>query len=201
MQSRANNARQPTNGQLGNVFKDRPISGSFEGTSTSHRRTTSTRTTTTRASSNHTKSALKEFADMLFETDFIIANTTSEPRDILMTERTALSWIKFSVTLSAIAITIITNFRLDTSGDGRNIGDGDKDTPLWFAKFSYAISILFVLLSMATLFIGCLSYFQSIYNYKEHMVNTYSLKTTLGFLFIVGLILLAVNIVFVATVR
>lgn len=202
MQSQANRSRHPVSRQLGTSSKDGAIVGSLvEGTTTSHRRAASTKPATLGTSSSHTKGALKEFADMLFETDLIIDNTTSEPRDILMTERTALSWVKFSVTLSAIAITIITNFRLDTSGDGKKIGDGEKDTPPWFAKFSYAISILFVLLSMATLFIGCLSYFQSIYNYKEHMVNTYSLKTTLGFLFIVGLILLAVNIVFVATVR
>lgn len=143
------------------------------------------------------RSTLHELTNMLLETDLMVDNTTSEPRDILMTERTALSWVKFSITLAAIAITIVTNFRLDTSGDG---GDGDRRPPPWVPRFSYGVSILFILLSMATLFVGCLSYFQSIYNYKAHRVNTYSLKTTLGFLFVVGLVLLAVNVVFVVAV-
>ncbi|KAG0687968.1 hypothetical protein C6P40_001582 [Pichia californica] len=149
---------------------------------------------------NQPKNTLQEITDMLLETDLMIDNTTSEPRDILMTERTALSWVKFSITLATIAITIVTNFRLDTSGNNSG-GGNDENSPPWLPKFSYGTAILFVLLSMATLSIGCLSYFQSIYNYKEHSVNTYSLKTTLGFLFIVGLVLLSVNIVFVAAVN
>lgn len=142
------------------------------------------------------RTTFQEITDMLLKTDLMIDNTTSEPRDILMTERTALSWVKFSITLAAITITIVTNFRLDTSGDG----DSDKKSPPWLPKFSYGISILFVILSMATLFVGSLSYFQSIYNYKAHRVNTYSLESTLGFLFVVGVVLLAVNIVFVVAV-
>lgn len=144
------------------------------------------------------RNTFQELTNMLLETDLMIDNTTSEPRDILMTERTALSWVKFSITLAAIAITIVTNFRLDTSGDNDS---GDRRSPPWVPRFSYGVSILFILLSMATLFVGCLSYFQSIYNYKANRVNTYSLKTTLGFLFVVGLVLLAVNIVFVVAVE
>lgn len=139
-----------------------------------------------------------DITNLILETDLIIDNTTSEPRDILMTERTALTWIKFSITLAAIAITIVTNFRLDTSLKG--FSTSNSSDPVWFPKFSYAISIVFVLLSMATLCVGALSYYQSIYNYKTHHINTYSLKTTLGFLFMVGLLLLVVNIIFVVAV-
>lgn len=175
----ANNARQPSNA----YFSQQQGSCSLDSINNDN-------------NSQH-KNTLKEITEMFLETDLMIDNTTSEPRDILMTERTALSWVKFSITLAAIAITIVTNFRLDTSGDGNN----GENSPIWLTKFSYGISILFVLLSMATLFVGCLSYFQSIYNYKAHRVNTYSLKTTLGFLFIVGIVLLAVNIVFVISVE
>jgi uncharacterized membrane protein YidH (DUF202 family) len=144
--------------------------------------------------------AIHEFTNILMESDLIIDNTNSEPRDILMTERTGLTWIKFSITLSAIAITIITNFRIDTSGKG-NDHYKDQKPPKWLPKFSYGVSILFVLLSMCTLFVGGISYVQSVYNYRLHRVNTYSFATALAFLFFIGVILLAINIVFMIAVK
>lgn len=143
----------------------------------------------------HIPHNLHDLTSLILESDLTIANTASEPRDVLMMERTALSWIKFSITLSAIAITIITNFRLDTSGD-----IGDKNPPDWFPGFSFGVSILFLVLGIATLLIGAFSYTQSIYNYKSHRVNIYSLEMTLGFLLVVGVILLVVNTVFMIAV-
>ncbi|KAG0684000.1 hypothetical protein C6P42_005056 [Pichia californica] len=96
---------------------------------------------------NQPKNTLQEITDMLLETDLMIDNTTSEPRDILMTERTALSWVKFSITLATIAITIVTNFRLDTSGNNSG-GGNDENSPPWLPKFSYGTAILFVLLKI-----------------------------------------------------
>jgi uncharacterized membrane protein YidH (DUF202 family) len=143
---------------------------------------------------------MNRIKNFLLETNLIINNTGSEPRDILMTERTALSWAKFGVTLAAIAITIVTNFRLDTSGSFQSNPDPD-DIPDWFSTFSYRISILFVVLSIFTLAIGWVTYIQSIYSYRSHKVFTYSMKFTIGFLFVVGLILLAINLVFLTAVK
>lgn len=142
---------------------------------------------------------LQDISNVLLETDLVMDNTSSEPRDILMTERTALSWIKLSITLTAVAITVITNFRINTSDGGSNHGNFNNDKTA-FPKFSYGISILFVLLSIATLCIGALTYFQSIFNYEIHHVRTFSLDTALGFLFVVGLLLFAINIVFMVAI-
>lgn len=148
-----------------------------------------------RSSHLHIPHNFYDLTSLILETDLTITNTASEPRDVLMMERTALSWVKFSMTLSAIAITIITDFRLDTSG---NVGHGTA--PEWFPNFSFSVSILFLVLSIATLIIGAFLYTQSIYNYKLHRVNIYSLEMTLGYLLVVGVILLAVNTVFMIVV-
>lgn len=148
----------------------------------------------TNTENQHIPRNIHDLSEILLETNLIIDTTTSEPRDVLMTERTALTWVKFSMTLAAISLTIVTNFRLDTSNKN------SIRPPYWFPQFSYGISILFVILSMVTLFIGAGLYAQSIYNYKNHSVSTYSLKLALGFLFFIGLVLLAVNIVFMIAV-
>lgn len=144
---------------------------------------------------------LKKVKSIIMGTEMMVDNTASEPRDILMIERTALSWAKFSITLSAIAVTIATDFRLDTSSSNFGKLPKLKNPPPWFPRFSYAVSILFVILSMLSLFVGLLSYVQSIYNYKSHRVFTYSLRTSMGYLLVVGVLLLAINITFLIAVK
>lgn len=134
--------------------------------------------------------------NLFIEKELAIDITGSEPRDILMTERTGLTWIKFSVTLATVAVTIITNFRLETEKQSP-----DYTPPSWLPAFSYGVAVLFVLLSMATLCVGGASYVQSIYNYRMRRVNTFSFATALGFLLFVGLVLLGINIVFMVAVR
>lgn len=137
-----------------------------------------------------------DVTNLFIETELAIDITGSEPRDILMTERTGLTWIKLSVTLTAVAITIITNFRLETNRENPNYSP-----PHWLPAFSYGVAILFALLSMATLFVGGASYTQSVYNYRMHRINTFSFTTALGFLFVVGVVLLSINIVLMVAVR
>lgn len=182
------------------VLAERCVMGLSEqgriGTCVSVESTTMERTDT--GESGRTSRRFRELTNLLLESDLVIDNTGSEPRDVLMTERTTLSWIKFSITLSAVAVTIVTDFRLDTSGSPG--GSPDSPSPVWLAHFSYGVSILFILLSISTLLVGVSSYIQSIYNYKNHKVSIYSLKVSLGYLGIVGVVLLAINIVFMAAV-
>ncbi|GMM45526.1 hypothetical protein DAPK24_021010 [Pichia kluyveri] len=101
---------------------------------------------------------LKKVRSIIMGTEMMVDNTASEPRDILMIERTALSWAKFSITLSAIAVTIATDFRLDTSSSNFGKLPKLKNPPPWFPRFSYAVSILFYAVPLCGITVLCAEY-------------------------------------------
>ncbi|GMM28542.1 hypothetical protein DAMA08_012580 [Martiniozyma asiatica (nom. inval.)] len=114
--------------------------------------------------------------------DIIIENTGSEPRDVLMSERTALSWIKFSLSLTVIAIAVLTDFRLSS-----------EETTTKPLSNALAVSIVFICLSLGCIFFGSLGYFQMVRGYELHKVNVFHFEYSMWYLFITGAVLLGLN--------
>ncbi|OBA16828.1 uncharacterized protein OGAPODRAFT_93767 [Ogataea polymorpha] len=102
-----------------------------------------------------------------------VKNRTSEIRDILMAERTTLSWIKFCSVLSLSAMAVC--FRTDDS-------------------FGRAMGLIFACLSLFTLVLALFNYLRSIYSYRAQKTEVTSSGLTDTYLSLVILALLGINI-------
>ncbi|ODV84758.1 hypothetical protein CANARDRAFT_235280 [[Candida] arabinofermentans NRRL YB-2248] len=127
--------------------------------------------------------------------DLLIENRTSESRDILMTERTTLSWIKFSTVLSLAAVAIVLNYRIDTS-DMRDPGFSDPVRDSKKPINVIVISCLFAAMSLGAVLLSGYNYFRAIYNYKDERIETLDNKLTSIFLTVCIVTLLAINVTF-----
>lgn len=122
--------------------------------------------------------------------DVIIKNTNSEPRDVLMTERTAFSWIKFALSLSVIAVAVITDFRfpINNEDDPQNKGSGEE------SGFNLmAVSIVFICLSLGCIFFGAFGYFQMVRGYDLHKVIVLKFEYSMLYLFIMCVVIIGIN--------
>lgn len=117
--------------------------------------------------------------------DVIIKNTASEPRDVLMTERTAFSWIKFALSLSVIAVAVITDFRVPSKD--RSSGSGSDNFSL------LAVAIVFICLSLGCLFFSAFGYFQMVRNYDLHKVTVLKFEYSMLYLFIMCVVVIGIN--------
>ncbi|CDK27561.1 unnamed protein product [Kuraishia capsulata CBS 1993] len=123
----------------------------------------------------------------------IIENKTSEPRDLLMTERTTLSWIRFSTVLALGCCSVMLNYRFDTdsSDDGDN-GDGGAGSSHSAAKLT--IGALFAALSLFCLIIPGYNYFKAVRNYATEKIETAGSGPVFVLVACSVLLLLGVNI-------
>lgn len=119
--------------------------------------------------------------------DVVIHNTNSEPRDVLMTERTAFSWMKFSLSLSVISIAVITDFRFPH-------GNGDEDNAPNGSTFNLmAVAIVFISLSLGCIFFGAYGYFQMVRGYDLHKVKVLKFEYSMLYLFIMCVVIIGIN--------
>ncbi|KAI5954438.1 hypothetical protein KGF54_002213 [Candida jiufengensis] len=128
-----------------------------------------------------------------FPYNLVMKVVSSEPRDVLQSERTCLTFIRFSTALFFTALGIILNFKFDTSGDSK---DENKHRRFSHRKYSIAISYILLILSFLVLVVSGVNYFITIRRYARHKIYTYSFNNFTTAICITGIILtlVAINI-------
>ncbi len=117
----------------------------------------------------------------------IMQNRTSEPRDLLMSERTFLSWVKCGSMMCLMACLVVVNFRFETSGN---------EVSGWSPKYNLLIAILLCVLGLGCFIVSGISYLQSLHGYKHQRVTTYDPRYTTGYLIVLCIALLGINLAF-----
>ncbi|KAI5962503.1 uncharacterized protein KGF55_003579 [Candida pseudojiufengensis] len=127
-----------------------------------------------------------------FPYNLVMKVVSSEPRDVLQSERTCLTFIRFSTALFFTALGIILNFKFDTSGEP----DHDKHRRFSHKKYSIAISYILLILSFLVLLVSGVNYFITINRYARHKIDTYNFNNFTTAICITGIILtlVAINI-------
>ncbi|EMG48562.1 hypothetical protein G210_0853 [Candida maltosa Xu316] len=86
----------------------------------------------------------KPITQKSFPYSLIMKVETSEPRDVLQSERTCLTFVRFSTALFFTALGIILNFKLDTSGELHDPDDNKRKKYFNHTAFNTAISYVSV---------------------------------------------------------
>ncbi|OVF04337.1 hypothetical protein A9F13_28g00374 [Clavispora lusitaniae] len=100
----------------------------------------------------------------------ILPVSSSEPRDVLQSERTLLSFVRFATSLNFTAIGMILNFRLDTSSGDGDSGSGHFDD----TTFNSVVSFILVVLAFGTLIVSGWNYFRTVRKYSQKRIHTRS---------------------------
>lgn len=97
----------------------------------------------------------------------------SEPRDVLQSERTFLTFIRFALSLNFTAIGMILNFRIQTSDTTTSPGNFND------RMFNRAVSFVLVSLSLSTIFISGWNYFRTVRKYSQNRIHTRATSNSL----------------------
>ncbi|QPG73369.1 hypothetical protein FOA43_000679 [Brettanomyces nanus] len=124
--------------------------------------------------------------------DLIIENRTSEPRDLLMSERTLLAWVKCGTLLCMVSALMIIDFRLDTTKPSNMGSDRGKR----ISKYSFAISIVLCVLGLGCFTVASIAYFKALYSYKHQKIQTYDITFLTAYLAFLCLSLFGIGILF-----
>lgn len=98
-----------------------------------------------------------------FPYSLVMKVSSLEPRDVLQTERTCLTFIRFSTTLFFTSLGIVLNFRLETNGKGKKTAQ---------TTFSKVVAYALLFLSIATLLVSGVNYFLVVNRYAMHKIST-----------------------------
>ncbi|KAG2736193.1 hypothetical protein G9P44_000283 [Scheffersomyces stipitis] len=113
-----------------------------------------------------------------FPYSLVMKVSTSEPRDVLQSERTTLTFIRFATSLFFTALGIILNFKLNSSGvDSDDPGSGSPEHRhghFNVSTYSTIVSYILLILALATLVISGINYFITIQRYANHKIQVYS---------------------------
>lgn len=110
-----------------------------------------------------------------FPYPLIMKVVSSEPRDVLQSERTFLTFTRFATALFFTALGIILNFKFDTSGDATKSPDEeDQKHRFNHTKFSVSVSYILLVLSLFVLVVSGSSYYITINRYAQHKIATYN---------------------------
>lgn len=96
-----------------------------------------------------------------FPYSLVMKVSSLEPRDVLQTERTCLTFIRFSTTLFFTSLGIVLNFRLGTNGK-----------KMAQTTFSKVVAYALLILSIATLLVSGVNYFLVVNRYAMHKIST-----------------------------
>lgn len=113
---------------------------------------------------------LPAFSSPTFPYSLVLKITSSEPRDVLQSERTCLAFIRFACALFVTALGLIFNFKLDLSGKT------PKTPTSKFLESTYSTVVSFILIALAlfTLLLSAVNYFVTVGRYANHKIKTYS---------------------------
>lgn len=100
----------------------------------------------------------------------ILEISLSEPRDILQSERTLLTFVRFTTSLYFTAIGMILGFRLRSSGEPTL----EPTTPNFNdSLFNRIVSFTLIALAFATLILSGVNYFRTVRRYSQKRIHTY----------------------------
>lgn len=121
----------------------------------------------------------------------ILKVKTSEPRDALQSERTCLSFIRFSTTLFVTSFGILLNFKLDSSNSGNPLKDGFISS-----TYSKVLSYLILVMSVGFLISSGVSYYITINRYLRGRIHNFGFNNLVNTMLIIALVvvLMFVNI-------
>ena len=120
------------------------------------------------------------------ELQTVLRVTTSEPRDALQSERTCLSFIRFSTTLFVTSFGILINFKI--------LSPDDEFKPVFNSKFSIIISFILLGSSIVLLVCSLINYLVTINNYKVHNIHNFGFNNTFNSVVMLSLIALWVSL-------
>lgn len=128
-----------------------------------------------------------------FPQGHILEVSLSEPRDVLQSERTFLTFIRFSLSLYFTAIGMTLGFRLRSVGEPSN----DRDLPKFNTTvFNHIVSFILIFLAFATLVVAGTNYFRTVRRYSQRRIHSYGTNNTVMVVCITAVVvtLVAVNI-------
>lgn len=122
----------------------------------------------------------------------VLEITLSEPRDVLQSERTLLSFVRFSCSLYFAATGMIMGFHLRSSGekDHRHLPNFNN------GSFNKIMSSLLIALAFATLVLSGINYFRIVRRYSQKRIHTYGFNdaTMIACVTAVVLTLIGINV-------
>ncbi|EGV63770.1 hypothetical protein CANTEDRAFT_104939 [Yamadazyma tenuis ATCC 10573] len=125
-----------------------------------------------------------------FHKTMILKIKTSEPRDALQSERTCLSFIRFSTTLFITSFGILLNFKLDSSSSAPLRQD------FLSSYYSKVLSYMLIALSGLFLVLSGITYFVTMKRYKLGKIENFGFNNVYHsvLVFVLILVLFVVNI-------
>ncbi|KAK6204598.1 uncharacterized protein RJT21DRAFT_9727 [Scheffersomyces amazonensis] len=108
-----------------------------------------------------------------FPYTLVMKVSASEPRDVLQSERTCLTFIRFSTSLFFTALGIIVNFKFDSSGE-KTTPTSPPHSHFNASLYSTVVSYILLILALATLVLSAVNYFITVTRYANHKIDTYS---------------------------
>lgn len=115
--------------------------------------------------------------------------TLSEPRDVLQSERTLLSFVRFSTSLYFAATGMIMGFHLRTSGkEHHHLPNFQSGT------FNRVMAGILILLAFATLIISGVNYFRTVRRYSQKRIHTYGFNNATMIVCVTAVVLTLIGI-------
>lgn len=105
-----------------------------------------------------------------FPRSHILEVLLSEPRDVLQSERTLLSFVRFAAALYFTAVGMILGFKLQSSEDKTGGGSGPH---FRIGTYTHVISMILIVLALSTLIVSAVNYFKTVRRYSQRRIHTY----------------------------
>lgn len=119
----------------------------------------------------------------------VLEITLSEPRDVLQSERTLLSFVRFSTALYFAATGMVMGFHLRTSGKEHGLLP-----KLHNGVFNKVMAGILILLAFATLIISGINYFRTVRRYSQKRIHTYGFNNATMIVCVTAVVLTLIGI-------
>lgn len=119
----------------------------------------------------------------------VLEITLSEPRDVLQSERTLLSFVRFSTSLYFAATGMIMGFHLRTSGKEHHHLPNFQS-----GVFNRVMAAILILLAFATLVISGVNYFRTVRRYSQKRIHTYGFNNVTMIVCVTAVVLTLIGI-------
>lgn len=126
-----------------------------------------------------------------FPRSHVLDVTLSEPRDVLQSERTLLTFVRFTTSLYFTAIGMILGFRLQSAGEPTT----EPSLPNFNdSLFNRIISFLLISLAFATLVMSGINYFRTVRRYSQKRIHTYGFNNTTMMICVTAIVVTLIGI-------
>ncbi|CAN3474172.1 hypothetical protein DICA0_A05974 [Diutina catenulata] len=106
-----------------------------------------------------------------FPYNLVMEVSASEPRDVLQSERTTLTFTRFATTLMFTALGMILNFKINSTGEGKEPEHHASDFSRWCQT---VVSYVLLVLSLFTLILSGVNYMVTVRRYANHKIQTFA---------------------------